>query len=63
MNKYIWILLYYVNEYDQEGGYFAGAFETREQGVITVDHLGRKDFEHSWYELDKVEINTLQEPE
>lgn len=55
----LWILLTFLNEYDQHGGYFSGAFDSLEAATSAVDHVGRKDSEYSWYRIVEVELNQL----
>lgn len=45
------ILLRYINEYNQDGGYFAGIFENEELARRSVHHIGRDGYEHEWFEI------------
>ena len=60
-NEKLYVLLYFVNEYDQEGGYFAGVFKSRELAVRSIDHVGRHKWEYSWYEVVEVIPNKKYE--
>ena len=57
--KTLYILLEQFNDYDQHGGYFAGAFEDLKEAVLSVDHIGRKNKEYKWYEIKEVEMNKV----
>ena len=57
MDKKLYILLKYFNQYDQEGGYFAGVFDSYEKARNSVHHIGRKDSEFGWYQIKEVDIN------
>lgn len=55
----MWVLLEYYNEYDQYGGYFAGVFDSYEQALNSVDHIGRRNYEYVWYEIRQYEKNVV----
>ena len=58
----MWVLLQYFNSYDQEGGYFAGIFPSYEECEGAVDHLGRVNWENSWYEAHYCKVGTVFPP-
>lgn len=53
----MFVLLLFVNNYDQEGGYFAGIFSTKELAEKSVDHIGRNNLEWDWYEIKEVVVD------
>ena len=55
----MYVLLLFINQYDQEGGYFVGVFGTVAAAKASVDHLGRRYKENTWYELKHVVIDAL----
>lgn len=57
--KTIWILTKHYNLYDQQGGYFSGAFLSKDLAEKSVDHIGRVDYEETWYELDEEPLNQV----
>ena len=46
------------NEYDQYGEYFEGVFSSREKALESVDHLGRVNFENTWYNLTEYTLDS-----
>lgn len=57
MNLYV--LLKHYNEYDQpENGEFIGIYTSKEQAEKSVNHIGRQNLEHSWYEIEEIKLNT-----
>jgi hypothetical protein len=59
----LYILLEYFNDYDQHGGYFCGAFSSEKLLRESVDHIGRINFEESWYEYEECALNQKVETE
>lgn len=55
----MWILLKYYNMYDQQGGYFYGAFDTEDKAKKVVDHIGRVNDENEWFELINTPVNVM----
>jgi hypothetical protein len=54
----VWILTTEYNDYDQHGAYFVAWWPkkpTYEQLGKYTDHLGRKNWEWQWYELEEVQ--------
>ena len=57
----LYILFLY---YSQSSGYFVGVFDSKEKAINSVDfngkkvdHIGRKDNEDMWYEIEEIPIN------
>lgn len=59
----MWVLLKQYNDYNQHGGYFAGIFDTEKQAIASVNHLGRLNYEETWYELIKINKNKIYDNE
>ena len=55
----MFVLLKFYNDYDQHGGYFAGLFDSEILAEQSVDHIGRRDAEYSWYEIKGLAINVI----
>lgn len=53
----IWVVTEYYNDYDQHGGYFIAAYTTKEKAIQSVHHVGRVDYEYSWYEISEEELS------
>jgi hypothetical protein len=54
---HMFVLLEIYNDYNQYGRYYCGVFSTREKAREQVDHIGRKNWEYSWYVIEAVELN------
>jgi len=59
----MWVLLEYWNDYNQHGGYFVGIFVSKKSALNAVHHVGRRDYEDTWYEIEKVIVNKVYEQE
>ncbi len=53
----LWIVLTFLNEYEQHGGYFSGVFESFELAANSIDHFGRRNDEYKWYEIYEIMMN------
>lgn len=57
----MWIVTRFINQYDQEGGYFYAAFDFKPKikDIEGVNHFGRKDWEEEWFELNEVRVGEV----
>jgi len=53
----LFAVLRFVNEYDQQGGYIVGVYDTREAAVASIDHEGRTAWEYEWFGIQEMELN------
>jgi len=61
----MWVLLEFYNgrKYEQHGGCFAGMFDSYDQALNSVDHIGRRNYENVWYEVRQYEKNVVIDEE
>lgn len=52
----IWVITQYYNEYNQYGGYFVSAHTSEKSAIESVPHVGRINYEDSWYEVESTEL-------
>ena len=60
---HVWVVTREENEYDQFGEYFYTVFDHKPSSdellSIGVTHLGRKEFEGTWFNLHKLEYGEV----
>jgi len=69
MNKYVWIITYEINEYNQEGQYIHRVFQQKPtknelddlgyDGELLLSGGGQKSCEYKWYNLTKLKFGEI----
>ena len=53
----LYVVLRFVNEYDQFGGYFHGVFNSLSAAVSPNGYFGRKEGDQTWYSVSDISAN------
>ena len=53
----LYVVLRFVNEYDQFGGYFHGVYNSLSAAVSPNGYFGRKEGDQTWYAVSDISAN------